>query len=888
MERVIDLTIEGAHSLGERWRERALGDVVEEALNKLVDIVSVRGNSEGYTPNNLFIDGRRGSGKTTVLLTIKEILSKVSEYEGIPEKLKELHFEIIDDVLDTSVNTMSITFYFLGWLKERIEKEFSCEKELLEYLYEAIKYFPSYLKRCNGNCDEIKEEENLEERLDRSDLKFRKKLYKLIDEYCKVLERKKTFIVLFLDDLDISFPLERLQRILTEIYMFLSHPKLIVVAAGNYSNLTDAVEKWIQVQRKETEENNNDQKNSRKDVAKSFLEKTFAVHSVHIPEISYELVRDYLKVKWQPGESSPEVSVKSFLEALPIIRLLSLDSLPFRILFNGLTMRELILILKEVKKKIENYCEFRDGRFVFNDNLLKVRIIDLCFSDIYQKVKKVKVAISFEGRYYFKADDLGKPSEVETLMLRLKEAVEKGKLPEFLYDEGRQSTLPLILGIEGKKKVGALFWVWFNENIFFMDGLMRNFPRLVLWEFLVKNILRNKHTNKGRFIKQKDNEKEILSFYNMWRSLNFDLDIFADEYFELYEFLVGSEEILRVNLPNIHRENVFSPLESEEMIIIKAGNEYLSLEKILFSFAEIKLPICYVTLSLIYLSDTPVSLKFLEVEKTLANFWDKLMEALRELKFPNPFISPSSGIAKLLAFELIYLNLWYRLLYLPRITEYGMPKKFFRSFVISKEEDLPKDRVLLIREELYNLKKILNCKGERLKIREVKRRFEEILDEIGDKRIREIFQFVWREIEEEDISETAYICGERKKEIKERIRNSLLIFLSNLETWIGEKFRDQVVQRFPFWIAPSPILKILREELSGEERVSWMIYREAFKAPLIRAVLYDGLDNPDEYLKKLFKDKWKEVKDGIEKDLEILRKRSGLKEEGGGDQEASS
>ena len=41
MRRVIDLTIEGAHSLGEMWRERALGDVVEEALDKLVDIVSV-------------------------------------------------------------------------------------------------------------------------------------------------------------------------------------------------------------------------------------------------------------------------------------------------------------------------------------------------------------------------------------------------------------------------------------------------------------------------------------------------------------------------------------------------------------------------------------------------------------------------------------------------------------------------------------------------------------------------------------------------------------------------------------------------------------------------------------------------------------------------------
>jgi len=862
MGRVIDLTIEGAHSLGERWRERALGATTEEALNKLVDIISVNERKEGYVPNNLFIDGRRGSGKTTVLLTIKEILSNTSKFEDIPAELKNVHFEVVDDVLDTSVNTMSVTFYFLGWLKEKIEKEHDCEVELKEILYEVINRFPLYLRSCEDSCLAIPEEADLAEKLDKSDLKFSRLLHILIDKFCQVLERKvnrKTFLVLFLDDLDISFPVSRLQRILTEVYMFLSHPRVIIIATGNYSNLVDTITEWVKKQRSSEEANT---KRTDGEVAKSFLEKTFAVHAVHIPEVSYELIKNELIVKGKLNGKEFHTKVKDFLEALPIIRLLSFESLPFTILFNGLTMRELVLILKEVLGKIKEYCELREGKFVITEKVLDSRVIRICFSDIYQKVKKLRVVMSYDERQTYFVKDTGKASEINTLMYRLEEAMGKRKLPPIFYEEEKQSVLPLILGVEGKRKIEALFWIWFNENMLFMDGLLTNLPRLLFLEFLRKMF---------RADKKEDSIEALISFLKMWRNLNYDLKALVKDYFDLYEFLVGMEDSLRVHLPTLHQVGILSPLE--EMILVKAGQKYLSLEKLLAYFTEIKMSISCIVLFLMLNTDSIVPLKFMEVEKTIAN----LTSSLRT----------RSSIGKLILFEVIYLNFWFRLLSLPRITEQGILKGIYGKEQVERFLDSLEEREQIVIEELARLKRILTCEEEdnRFTIAKVKELFEGLIEVINSDNLRERFNSIWEEVEKEDITTKAYICrGNRKKEIKERIRRKLLVFLLELNSYIFGRYKERTGQKFPSWEVPPSILKILREELNKEENITWLIYKEAFKAPLIRALLYKGLDDADRYLEKLFTDREElvKVKEGIEKDLRILRERSG------GDEEAST
>ncbi len=210
MGKVIDLTkLDGAHSLGKNFASFVLGDEIKEALEKLLDAVnqgkSVE-DSDGYTANNLFIDGRRGSGKTTILLTIKELLEndfKVDIPEGLESgtekelrdlitKLKNYSFRVVDSIIDTSVNTASITFYFLSWLKKQIEKEYESDLELNEQLHRTIKIFPDYLKSCDKTCLDMSPDGDIEEKLDQSDLNFRKELFKLIDMFLekKILWRK--------------------------------------------------------------------------------------------------------------------------------------------------------------------------------------------------------------------------------------------------------------------------------------------------------------------------------------------------------------------------------------------------------------------------------------------------------------------------------------------------------------------------------------------------------------------------------------------------------------------------------------------------------------------------------------------------------------------------
>ena len=253
--KVIDLTkLDGAHSLGKDFSTFVLGDEIKEALEKLLEAVKQGENlsgKEGYTANNIFIDGRRGSGKTTVLLTLKEILEKElyrkeKNKNWIPEGLERYSFKVVDSVVDTSVNTASITFYFLGWLKKQIEENYESDFKLNEQLHRTIKLFPDYLKSCEKTCLDMSIDGDIEEKLDQSDLNFRKELFKLIDLFLeKESYGEKAFIVLFMDDLDISFPPERIQKILTEVFMFLSHPKLIIISAGNYKNLVDILTCYI-------------------------------------------------------------------------------------------------------------------------------------------------------------------------------------------------------------------------------------------------------------------------------------------------------------------------------------------------------------------------------------------------------------------------------------------------------------------------------------------------------------------------------------------------------------------------------------------------------------------------------------------------------------------
>ncbi|WP_457626826.1 hypothetical protein, partial [Persephonella sp.] len=312
LERTIDLSLpQGTKSLGESYNNYLLGDIVTEALktlNSALEKTEKKPDNKAnvYTSNNLFIDGRRGSGKTTILITLKDILENKLERQSVIDS-DRYNFYTVESIIDTSVNVKSITFYFLSWIKDKIENEKEYDIELHKQLAKTLNLFPEALEAE----DFKKESYDLYEQLEKSDLNFRNELFKLIDIFLEK-ERKNTFIVLFMDDIDISFPVERIQKILTEIFMFLSHPNLIIVAAGDYSNLVYMLKKYV-TKKIENKENNISSEYDvlTENIAKSFLEKTFASNIVKVYELSYEYIKT-LKIKTDKNEPEP---IKDFLES---------------------------------------------------------------------------------------------------------------------------------------------------------------------------------------------------------------------------------------------------------------------------------------------------------------------------------------------------------------------------------------------------------------------------------------------------------------------------------------------------------------------------------------------------------------------------------------------
>ena len=501
MGKVIDLTkLDGAHSLGTNFSTFVLGDEIKEALEKFLDAVKQGENvkeSNGYTANNLFIDGRRGSGKTTILLTIKELLENKDKLDELTTEFKEYSFKVVDSIIDTSVNTSSITFYFLSWLKKQIESEYESDLEINEQLYKTIKIFPDYLKSCEKTCLDMSLNGDIEEKLDQSDLNFRRELFKLIDMFLEKESCKgKTFLVLFMDDLDISFPPERIFKILTEIFMFLSHPKLIIISSGNYKNLLEIISCKISEILNRSEKCLEEGKI--RNIAKSILEKTFATHSMHIPYLTYDNLKTFKVIV----DEDNELSIIDFLENIPIVKLLSFDSATiFKVLFNEITLREFILILKRVKQIKQKYK---------NRTWEEIPIFDLSFSPIYQEVKNLKVLLSSDQRIHTYLSDSEKPHEFIYIAKRVAEGI-KNTDNNIFFDQAEHSIITTTLNIQNKSKIIALFWLWLNEHLLFMNGLISSIPKLITLELFAS------YSN-----------TDLSEFIEFWKNLNFSIKDLLD------------------------------------------------------------------------------------------------------------------------------------------------------------------------------------------------------------------------------------------------------------------------------------------------------------------------------------------------------------------------
>ena len=922
MGRVIDLTkLHGVYSLGKDFSSFVLGDEIKEALEKLLEAIrqgesfynnenNINSN-RGYTANNLFIDGRRGSGKTTVLLTIKDLIennfnAEISndieckkELESTIEELKKRSFKVVDSIIDTSVNTASITFYFLSWLKKEIEERFEADFHLNEQLYKTIKLFPNYLRSCEKTYSDIKTDEDIESRLDQSDLNFRKELFKLIDEFLKKFENcgNNSFIVLFTDDLDISFPPERMQKILTEVFTFLSHPRLIIVSAGNYKNLVDILKYYIR------RESDLQSETSYKNIAKSFLEKTFAKYSIHIPELPYEYVSN-LTIRFEVNGKKVESNFKEFLEQLLIVHLLSADSTLFKILFNGLSVRELVLILREVLvrgKKYNKYTKTENGLKIEVDTekICDIPVIDLCFSDIYQRIKKLKLRLSSDTRELVTISSEDKPSEFDDIIYRIKDSFEqkiknnklnngnKSEELSIFTDTDKQSILPLILNIEGKPKTISLFWVWFNENILFMNGFIRNIPKLLFIE-IIREITSNEYKNLFKKpIEFQKSMEYLIQFLNFWKNLNYDLEEMVN-YYSIYEFLLKNEKYLRFRIYPLKEESEYAkkiPQFLNEFIIDKARNRYLSYDVLFDKFSKLEIDIYELLYDNLPLENT---IKFLDVEKILGNFRDKLVRR----------INPENSIyLKYALFVVFYINLYIR--FFSNLGKLNLTKNVYLHNSLNEYEE--KLQSVEIPEEIKKeidwwIKKKFN-KVQVVTIQDRRRKLERKFKRFRDKLKKSRFKNDIVKILDDAISKLDELKGIKTKEdfLKSNILMELLKLLRKIHEY-NSNSEVESVSNINLKTISKDLFNSFRELLSdnlhpelkrwkeaiisriGElnnnsigqtkEKYTVKILKELFSFPLVRSVLF--FEMPENAKQKLRKILSKQVLEAINNELEFL------------------
>ncbi len=534
-----------------------------------------------------------------------------------------------------------------------------------------------------------------------------------------------------MDDLDISFPPERIQKILTEVFMFLSHPKLIIISAGNYKNLVDILTCYVRNKINKDQENCLNLETSYKDIAKSFLEKTFAKHSVHVPSLSYEYIHS-LKVKFNDKEGKTvTLNFKEFVEQILIIKLLSAQSIPVKILFNDLSVREIILIFREILSRAQKYnkIKIKENSIELEldfDKLSKIPVSELCFSDIFSKIKKLKLRLQNDARKNTLLNQKQKSTEFEDIIYRIKESLDQNdiedKVKDSLFlDPKKQSLLSLILTIDGKSQTLALFWIWFNENIIFMNGFIRNFPRLLFLEVVRSSI-------------QKDLAKSLKTFITFWKNLNYDLEELA-EYFSIYESNIGQENILRVSFTQEKKKEVEAILNIFKNFIIRKATLQLSYEHLFNYFSKLDIDIY----NLLDENIENSSLNYLNIEKLLGNFREKLISRLEKSIYKENKL-------KYALFLAIYINLCLKTFSL--IKSFTFSKNIYLQKALDGLEKLFASTKL--RKELEWWLKTKTSKPERVydhKI-ELNKQLEELEKALPEESIKELIREILKKLKD--------------------------------------------------------------------------------------------------------------------------------------------
>ena len=368
---ILDLTKpEGAKVIDENL---FLYQYVKKVKEKIDEFLSYNDSEENITKEffstNIFINGKRGTGKTSVLLTVYNELKTDDSYRKSLEVLP---------IIDISTNFQSVLIYLLSYLKryysEKLETEACCEKNLYELLYKLEINFPILLKCiCSSACEVICKEE-LHILLERNEINFLEELGTFISSFLKKIGKNK--LVILIDDFDIPYDSKAIIRLLIELGVFLNHKDVIIIGAGDIGNLYTRLKGLLKEETKLDENNDN-----LESLVRSYVEKIFPLRNIiTLNLIDIYFIANNVEIKWNNNNNNNAYGkLEDFLRRHPLLRKIFdmgyKDSI-YAIL-DKQPVRTLVQTLKSIDDRIKTLEKFA------NNNNQNIFLKDVLISDVF-------------------------------------------------------------------------------------------------------------------------------------------------------------------------------------------------------------------------------------------------------------------------------------------------------------------------------------------------------------------------------------------------------------------------------------------------------------------------------------------------------------------------
>lgn len=211
---------------------------VEELSEKDIDMTPQK-------INNIAILGKRGTGKTSILRTIRETLKK--------EDKKDILLPIIipENMSQNNSLMSSIIGMFSDIVKQYKNENYvndcignrKAKNELEEKYNDVVKQFcyiqPQYKHILMDNFISELEYTKKSSQIFNADQEFIKKFHRFINALLKNCEEKKSMIFVFIDDIDLST--NRCMDVVKTLLSYISHPNIVTFLSGDLDTFEEAI-----------------------------------------------------------------------------------------------------------------------------------------------------------------------------------------------------------------------------------------------------------------------------------------------------------------------------------------------------------------------------------------------------------------------------------------------------------------------------------------------------------------------------------------------------------------------------------------------------------------------------------------------------------------------